>query len=185
MDFIKSSVILMLPALPDRMHINISSCIREYQLFFSHLWLSRREMMLLCLARGQWVPPCILKTLPTPLHCTALLAPWLSGVWGLISKQTDLILMPRLQLFSPESLSTEPSSHEPTDTTCSWYLNWPLPLHFSSIQPSAWSKTNAFLEQDTASWFILSKQQRTIPLQSKSIAPIDFARENKEWLIRL
>lgn len=43
MDFIKSSVILMLPALPNKIHINISSCIREYQLFFSLMVIALRN----------------------------------------------------------------------------------------------------------------------------------------------
>ena len=83
-----------------------------------------------------------LPTTPPPHCCTAALAEWLSGLSGLISKQADLILMPCLQLFSPQSLSAERSSHESTDTSWSWYLAGHSPS--ISIQPSATAKINVF-----------------------------------------
>lgn len=114
-----------------------------------------------------------LLRIETPLQClawgcgyrlymcserTALLARGLSGVSGLISKQTDLILMPCLQLLGPESLSSERSSCEPRNTTRSWYLVDHSPLHFSSIHPTAAVKI-MILEHETTLCFILRKQR--------------------------
>ena len=88
----------------------------------------------------------------------ALLAWGFSGVSGLISKQTDLILMRCLQLLGPESLSAERSSCEPKNTTQSWYLVDHSPLHFSSIHPAAAAKI-MILEQDTTLCLIVRRQR--------------------------
>lgn len=49
----------------------------------------------------RWVPTLVLKN--STHCCTALLTQWFYGGPELISKQADLILMPCLQLFSPDS----------------------------------------------------------------------------------
>lgn len=110
---------------------------------------------------------------------TALLARGLSGVSGLISKQTDLILMPCLQLLGPESLSAERSSCEPTNTTQSWYLVDHSTLHFSSIHPAAAVKIIIFGTRHNILLYI--KEAKIIaPLQQRSIGVIieDKSREN-------
>lgn len=103
---------------------NISSSIHK----FPGLWLLHLEMAVLCLACSRGYLQ-YMHSENTPI---ALLAQWLSGVSRLITEQTDLILMPCLQLFSPELLSTERSSCEPTDTEWSWCLAG----HSHSISPS-------------------------------------------------
>ncbi len=133
---------LKLWALLILMHImntySIASFIHEFQLFWLMVIAFRNYAAEF--GSGRWVHG-FWKL--SPHCCTALLAQWLSGGSGLISKQTDLILMPCLQLFSPESLSTELLSW-----TDSHYMvlvfSRPLPLHFSSIQPTAAAKINVF-----------------------------------------
>lgn len=94
-----------------------------------------------------------------PLRCAALVAQWLSGVSGLISKQADLILMPCRQLFSPESLKAVTSSHELTDTTCSWFLAGHSPPFFFYSTKCHSQDDFFFLECETTIWFTSSKQR--------------------------
>ena len=142
---------------------------------FSDLWLLHLEIMLLSLARGWWVPTWALKkkrekknTLPTLLHW--LLARWLSGVSGLISKQTDLILMPCLQLFSPESFSAELLSWTDTHYMVLVFSR-PLPSSiFLPFRPTAAAKIDVFFWGVRDCELVYIKQAEiTIPLQQKKI----------------
>lgn len=92
--------LLTLFILPHRIHRAFPVLSMNFN--FSDLLLLHLEIILLCLAWGNGYLHTFWK--PSPHCCNALLAQRLSGVSGLISKQTDLILMPCLQLFSPESL---------------------------------------------------------------------------------
>lgn len=133
-------------------HTNTQFAVLSVDFGVSDWRLLHVETPLQCLAWGcgYWLYMCSERS--------ALLAQGLSGVSGLISKQTDLILMPCLQLLGPESLSAERSSCEPTNSTRSWYLADHSPLHFSSIHPATAVKI-MILEQDTTLCFILWKQR--------------------------
>lgn len=113
--------------------------------------------MLLSLAQGSGVPT-------PPLHCTALFAQWLSGGLGLISKQTDLILMPCLQLFSPEPLSTELLSWA-NSHYMDLVFSWPLPLHFSFCSTNCHSRDKCFFGARDCQLVYIKWAAITIPLQ--------------------
>lgn len=108
------------------------------------------------------------NTLPTLLHW--LLARWLSGVSGLISKQTDLILMPCLQLFSPESFSAELLSWTDTHYMVLVFSR-PLPSSiFLPFRPTAAAKIDVFFWGVRDCELVYIKQAEiTIPLQQKKI----------------